>query len=333
MCQYKLPGGVETLKISTLAAIEEPTPACPYPNAKLLGQDNTEAILRSHIERLGGTVEYGTELRSFEQHSDRVVALLATKEGELDKTETVVCHWLVGSDGARGTVRKQLGLSFLGDTRYEEQTVIGLVEVQGLDAEHIHQWVGLPGSGYLLMTPTEKPGYFTIGLTGETDVEKLVADRDALIHAILKRIERQDLVFGQVEAVSSFRPNIRMVDTFGAGRVFVAGDAAHIHSPAGGQGLNSSAQDSFNLAWKLTLVEKGLASPSLLDTYTEECLPVIATMLQNITLFYVAMRATDQHGWWRPQDARRRLSLGLRWTSAQPGHSCLRVPTHRLWRR
>lgn len=121
----------------------------------LLGQYNSEGILRKHIERYGGTIEFGTELRSFTQHADSVEAVLAKKVGDAEKLETVTCHWLVGSDGARGMsffpmplepyaraedwskgiVRKQLGLSFLGETREEGQMIIGLVEVQGLGTE------------------------------------------------------------------------------------------------------------------------------------------------------------------------------------------------------
>lgn len=153
-CEYKLPGGTEVLRITEISPALEPTPSTPYvsptscyptsapadpsiykPNSRLLGQYNTEAILRSHIERLGGKVEYGTELRSFEQHPDRVDAVLVTKDGDTEKTETVAAHYLAGADGARGIVRKQLGLSFLGETRVEGQILLGLVEVKGLGTE------------------------------------------------------------------------------------------------------------------------------------------------------------------------------------------------------
>ena len=176
-CDYKLPGGTEVLRIGRfgLAHLNNPedvTPARPHVrpfpaiyivaylssiaqvHGVLLGQYNTEAILRKHIERLGGTVEYGTELRGLKQHSDFVEAELVTKVGDgTEKVETVTSHWLVGSDGGRsmrplvfcmplerlqsaqGAVRKQLGLSFLGETREEGQLVLGLVEVKGLGTE------------------------------------------------------------------------------------------------------------------------------------------------------------------------------------------------------
>ncbi|KAH9843686.1 monooxygenase [Rhodofomes roseus] len=312
--QYK-PGGVETLKITTIAPIEDPTPSTPYMNAKMLGQYNTEAILRSHIERLGGSVEYGTELRSFVQYHDRVEALLATKNGEAEKTETVVTHWLVGSDGGRSAVRKQLNLSFVGETRTEGQwkAVLGLVETQGLGTDYWHQWGDINTAG-LAMMPTERPGWFSFMFKAAADEDKLLVNRNALVEALYKQVERKDLVFGQVEALSLYRPNVCMVDKFSEGRVFIAGDAAHIHSPAGGQGLNSGTQDSFNLAWKLSLIEKGLASPSLLATYTEERLPVIAAMLQKSTKLFNAMQKNAEEGWKRGGDLRM-LGINYRWSS------------------
>ncbi|KZT68267.1 monooxygenase [Daedalea quercina L-15889] len=313
LLEYKMPGGKEVLRIAELAPIEPTTPTTPYPNAKLLGQYNTEAILRSHIERLGGTVEYGTELHSFEQHPDRVDATLVTKIGDTEKTETVACHYLVGSDGAKGVVRRQLGLSFLGETRVEGWALIGLVQVQGLGTDHFYQW-GAVAEGGLIVMPTERPSYFSFIFTGHLDPSTLLADEDALRQALYKRIERDDLVFGEFEAVSLYRPNIRMVDKFGEGRIFVAGDAAHVHSPAGGQGLNSSVQDAFNLAWKLVLVERGLAAPSLLATYTEERLPVIAAMLQKSTVLLDAMQKADTAGWKRGGDLRQ-LGVNYRWSS------------------
>jgi len=109
----------------------------------------------------------------------------------------------------------------------------------------------------------------------------LVSDKEALF-SIVKEALNAPVEILELVWISEFRPNIRMVDKFGKGRVFVAGDAAHVHSPTGGQGLSSGVQDAFNLAWKITLVSKGITPSSLLDTYTTERLPVIANML-NIT--------------------------------------------------
>ncbi|KZT65328.1 monooxygenase [Daedalea quercina L-15889] len=313
-CEYKLPGGIEMLSVSEVAPTEVPTPSIPYANVMLLGQYNTEAILRSHIERLGGTVEYGTELRRFENYSDRVEATLVRRDGESEETETVACHYLVGADGAKGVVRKQLGLSFLGETRTEGDVLLGLVEIQGLGTEYWHQWGDFTSSGVLLM-PTEKPSYFSFILVGGGSyTDNPIPEKEALRQILRQRTDRSDLVFGEFEAVSAYRPNIRMVSKFSGGRVFVAGDAAHVHSPAGGQGLNTSVQDAFNLAWKLMLVVKGLASPSLLTTYGEERLPVIDAMLRRSTVLYDAMRNSEESAWKRGGDLRQ-LGVNYRWSS------------------
>ncbi|KZT68269.1 hypothetical protein DAEQUDRAFT_728082 [Daedalea quercina L-15889] len=312
---YKLPGGKEVRRTIEMSPFELPTPTIPYPNAMLLGQYNSEAILRSHIERLGGKIESGTGLLGIEQHPDRVDATLVTKVGETEKTETVACHYLVGADGAKGIVRKQLGLSFIGETRLEGQALIGLIQVQGLDTDHYHQWGNSIWDNGLGLMPTERQPYFSFFFSSEkVDVRDLLTDTAGLREAIHNACERDDLVFGECEAVTLYRPNIRVVDRFGKGRVFVAGDAAHVHSPAGGQGLNSGVQDSFNLAWKLALVEKGLADPSLLETYTEERLPVIAAMLQKSTRLFDAMRKSKEEGWKRGGDLRQ-LGVNCRWSS------------------
>lgn len=279
---YKLPGGTQPLKTVHLAPPQSPTPSVPFPNGVHLGQYNTEAILRSHLGKLGCYVELGTELRSFEQYPDRVLAHLAKRHQDREEMETVVCHWLVGTDGARGVVRKQLGLSFLGETREDQHIVVGELEVQGLDFDHWHSW-GDMTTKMLMLRPTENPGSFYLLAGGDIDHAKTVADPAELRKFIRSASDRYDLIIGEIRWISEFRPNIRMVDKFGEGRVFVAGDAAHIHSPTGGQGLNSSVQDAFNLGWKIALVEKGYSAPSLLQTYTEERLPVIASMLQKTT--------------------------------------------------
>nr|AGK29863.1 FAD-binding protein [Volvariella volvacea] len=115
----------------------------------------------------------------------------------------------------------------------------------------------------------------------ELDHALVSSNRETFIEEFYSITNRKDIIFGELNWLSDYRPNIRMVDKFSAGRVFIAGDAAHCHSPTGGQGMNSSIQDSFNLGWKLALVHKG-AKGCLLDTYSQERLPVIAEML-NLT--------------------------------------------------
>ncbi|KAJ3875557.1 monooxygenase, partial [Lentinula edodes] len=231
--------------------------------------------------------EFHTELRSFEQYDDHVLANMMKKSPDgAEIPEEIKIPYLVGADGAHSTIRRALGLTFLGDTRDDVSSVIGDIEIKsGLNHNTWHFW----GEGSTKMqvyysNSQVDNNIFTMMVTGkELDHAKTASGRDELVKTITFVTERNDIEFGDLIWMSHYRPNIRMVNKFGEGRVFVAGDAAHVHSPAGGQGTNSGVQDSFNLGWKLALVLKGLSPPSLLDTYTEERLPVIAAMLGKST--------------------------------------------------
>ncbi|KAH7925920.1 hypothetical protein BV22DRAFT_1033415 [Leucogyrophana mollusca] len=285
---YK-PGTVEPLKSFPMSPYTEPTPAIPIFNPKVIGQQTLEAILRSHLEKFGVFVEVGTELRSFEQNSDGVIAKVAKQQGSEEVLETIEASWLIGTDGARGVTRKQLGLTFLGETRDELRLLTGDIRLRGkgIDRVHWHRFETVEGQVErgVMLRPTEEVGEdgFQFFLVWQGfDFSKLVTDKEALYQAIREVIDTE-IEFKELVWVSEFRPSIRMVNKFGEGRVFVAGDAAHVHSPTGGQGLNSSVQDAFNLSWKIALVQKGLSPASLLSTYTTERLPVIAEMLELTT--------------------------------------------------
>ncbi|KAJ6544653.1 hypothetical protein DFH09DRAFT_1249316 [Mycena vulgaris] len=231
-----------------LLKYQEPTPDVPYSNGAALSQDRHEEILRAHLAKLCCMVELGTELRSFEQPTDG-----------MQSEETANFGWLVGTDGAHSVVRKQLGLSFLGETRTEFTVALGdIVIEEGLD----------------LSVARKEFGFIYKGHVGDE-----LLTRDEFVEEFYTLTGRRDIKFGEATWLTKYTANIRMVDTMRQGRAFVAGDAAHCHSPAGGQGLNSSVQDAANLGWKLALVHKGLAPTSLLDTYSEERLRVITHML------------------------------------------------------
>ncbi|KAF9562654.1 hypothetical protein CPC08DRAFT_761319 [Agrocybe pediades] len=286
-CMYKLPEGVEVIKEFTGAPILNPTPARPYLNARLLGQDNLDKILRAELQKCGVEVEIGAELQAIEQHKDHVDVKIL-KHDLLNSSASPILEessfkWLIGADGARGVVRKQLGLSFLGETT-TQSAMIGDIMVEGLDQKKWHLW-GDFGKTMTSLRATETPGLFNFFITVK-DVEQLkkLGTTENDIKKLLSETtgKREDIKWGKVICAGPYTINIRMVDRFKMGRCFIAGDAGHIHSPTGGQGMNSGIQDSFNLGWKLALVLKGLAPESLLDTYNEERLPVIAEML-NMT--------------------------------------------------
>ncbi|KAJ7180600.1 FAD binding domain-containing protein [Mycena filopes] len=283
---YQMPGGVEIESEFEMWPAIESTPQRPFPNVVMLGQDHLEQMLRTELKRLGCATEWGTSLVSFEQPEggDYVRAQISRPEGDGHVTESATFDYLVGTDGARGIVRKALGLTFLGETSNAANLVVGDVMVHGLDSKGWHMW-GEVGASWLSLRPTEVPFMYSFLLSGsEIDHPYIVEHPEALAPIFVEYTGgRKDLVFGDVVWMSHYRPSIRMVDKFAVGRVFVAGDSAHVHSITGGQGMNTGIQDSFNLAWKLALVQRGIAPESLLQTYSEERAPVVAAMLNQIT--------------------------------------------------
>ncbi|KAJ3993039.1 FAD binding domain-containing protein [Lentinula boryana] len=268
------------------------SPARPLVETRFLGQNRHEQLLREHIlAEYGVQVELGTELQSFEQHPDHVVARLAKIVDSNPVEETVSVNWLVGADGARSVVRKQLGLSFLGESP-EMEAVTGDIHVIGEtlkqdQGDGLLVWIRPDDTPAGFMRPCLVPGknLFQFIILGNKDLDlvKISSSREEMIKAFHEITGKRDIEFGELVWMGLWKPNIRMVDSFGNGRVFVVGDAAHVHSPTGGQGMNSGVQDSFNLAWKLALVEKGAAPVSILKSYSDERTPVIASMLNMTT--------------------------------------------------
>ncbi|KAL1695604.1 FAD binding domain-containing protein [Schizophyllum commune] len=298
---YKMPGGVEVAKEIIPTTLKDPLPDKPWPNARSMGQDRLEAILARRLAEQGRPVEHGVELQSFAQDDDKVSVQLKKADGSVEHVDVEI---LVGCDGAHSAVRKGLGLSFLGETMEEDWMIAGDIYVKGLSSGYWHEHQLTEYSFFNLRT-ADDPGLFAIVVGGpkarERSLdprEKPLDTRDGLVEAFYKTTGRTDIEFGELKHASWWRPNIRMVDKFSEGRVFIAGGehAAHTHSPAGGQGLNSSVQDGFNLAWKIALVHKKLAPPTLLATYTSERLPVIAAMLQKTTALFSKTLALFKQG-------------------------------------
>ncbi|KAL0953959.1 hypothetical protein HGRIS_005120 [Hohenbuehelia grisea] len=251
--------------------------ATPIVDAVFIGQDTQTKLLRTRLAEHGVNVEVGTELRFFEQHAEQVnVRLVKTVNGE-DRTEDTRFLYVVGADGARSAVRKELGLTFLGETRAKDDMVVGDIYLEKgvMDTKALHIWGG-GGAEMLMLRPTEHDQKYSFGLAGPLlDRDAIESDREELVKALTRITGRSDV-------------------NFSSGRVFVAGDAAHIHSPAGGQGMNSGCLDAFNLGWKLALVIKGLAKDNLLESYNNERLPVIAAMLQITTKMHSKMFTDHQ---------------------------------------
>ncbi|MCX5388563.1 FAD-dependent monooxygenase [Streptomyces sp. NBC_00094] len=278
-------------------------PEVPYGFAAL-PQYATERLLEEYVAGLGVAVERGTELVSFSQDQHGVTAVLRTADGT---EEEVRARYLVGCDGAHSVVRKQLGLTFEGGAFPEEYMLADVVADWDLpygygvrsshladdgSADDVLVCIPLPGAGRYRMSMRVPPELATqhaappaappAGRTGGGQDDGVAhglasggrAPRLSDIQTVVDRLAPRPAVLSRMRWSSVFRISHRIVDRYGYGRVFVAGDAAHIHPPTGAQGMNTGIQDACNLAWKLALVVRGEARPDLLGTYDAERRPV-----------------------------------------------------------
>jgi 2-polyprenyl-6-methoxyphenol hydroxylase-like FAD-dependent oxidoreductase len=235
-----------------------------FPYALIYPQDAHERLLIERLDELGVTVERRTELLRFDQHPEGVRAVLKRPDGS---EEICQAAYLAGCDGASSTVREALGTGFPGGT-YSGLFYVADVDAAGPVAEgEVH--VDLEESDFVAVFPLKGRG--GLRLVGVISREP---DRDLgelTFEDISKRaIENLKLTIAQVNWFSTYRVHHRVATRFRDGRVFLLGDAAHIHSPVGGQGMNTGIGDAVNLAWKLGAVLHGAARASLLDTYELE---------------------------------------------------------------
>ncbi|MFJ5049827.1 FAD-dependent oxidoreductase [Streptomyces sp. NPDC088719] len=240
-----------------------------YPYTLIAGQKDTEAVLRLAVARLGVQIEWGTRLASFEQDEERVLLRLE-REG---RTEVVETSWLVGCDGGHSTVRKQLGLELIGESSERWMLADASVDTD-LPPDTIY-WAHTGGQA-LMMVPYAREGRWRLLDTApaEDAADITAAETARRLGAKLSAGLGRTVRVGEPEWTSVFTFQQRMVERMQQGRVFVAGDAAHVHSPASGQGMNTGVQEAYNLAWKLAQVEQGHAGRALLDSYSHERVPV-----------------------------------------------------------
>lgn len=266
-----------------MAQRDDPTPAEPYQIALMIPQFLTERVMRERLAELGHRVEFGRELVGFAQDQEGVTARLIGPAGE----EIVRSRYLVGADGGRSHVRGALGVDFPGKT-LDVRAMVADIALTGLDREAWHQFNDGDMERMVAICPLAGTDLFQIQapipLEGEVDlsaqgIERMIAERTA----------RSDVKVHAVTWASAYSMNARLADCYRVGRVLLVGDAAHIHPPTGGQGLNTSVQDAYNLSWKLAAVLGG-ASDRLLDSYESERRPVAESMLGLATGLLEAAR-------------------------------------------
>jgi 2-polyprenyl-6-methoxyphenol hydroxylase-like FAD-dependent oxidoreductase len=236
----------------------------PYPYPVIFPQDEHERLLIDRLSKAGIEVERSTELLGFETTTDHVVARLKKPDGNV---ETCRAAYIAGSDGAHSTVRKALNIGFAGGT-YEHIFYVADVEAMGsvMDGQ-LH--VGLDKSDFLALFPLKEDG--RVRLVGTVSDEALKRRETLTWDDINTRVmEWMPIKIARVNWFSTYRVHHRVAEHFGKDRAFLLGDAAHVHSPVGGQGMNTGIGDAVNLAWKLAWVLQGRADKSLLDSYEPE---------------------------------------------------------------
>ena len=248
-----------------------------YNYALMIAQSETERVLEECLAKRGVKVERSVSMESFTEKGAGIEAILRKADGS---SETVQADWLIGCDGAHSTTRHGLGFAFEGSTQ-DSDWYLADIHISGLEPQdHLH--IFWHRDGILAFFPITPGRWRVIGDLGPATGSGHHPDPTLEeIQAMVAHRGNPDLKLSDPIWLAAFRINERKVKDYSRGRVFLAGDAAHIHSPAGGQGMNTGMQDVFNLAWKLSLVITGAARPALLDSYSIERSAVGEMVLRN----------------------------------------------------
>jgi 2-polyprenyl-6-methoxyphenol hydroxylase-like FAD-dependent oxidoreductase len=248
----------------------------PFPFVLMLGQDDNERIMGAKLDGLGTSVQWNTELVRLEQAADQVSATLRRPDGTLRQ---ITALWVAGCDGSHSSVREQCAIEFAG-APYEHVFFVADTVASGdmvKDDLNVYLWK----QGFDLFFPLHgNDRWRIIGILPEN-----LRDRsDLTLNDVLPHIREAagaSLTVSACHWFSTYRIHHRCAVRFRERRCFLLGDAAHVHSPVGAQGMNTGLQDAYNLGWKLAMVVQGEAGAELLDSYEAERLPVARRLLQT----------------------------------------------------
>jgi 2-polyprenyl-6-methoxyphenol hydroxylase-like FAD-dependent oxidoreductase len=286
----------------------------PYPFVLMLGQDENEVMLGAQLRRHGIAIAWNTELIALDQHPEHVEAILKDPDGGLRRLRA---RWVAGCDGSRSPVRELSGIGFPG-APYEQTFFVADTEATGPMKPgelNIYLW----RDGFHLFFPMKGNDRWRV--IGILPVHFRERDDDLEFEELVPSIRQEagaDLTFKQCSWFSTYRIHHRAAERFRDRRCFLLGDAAHIHSPAGGQGMNTGLQDAYNLAWKLALVVQGRADPALLDSYEQERIPVATRLLETTDR---AFQLIVSRGWfaalWRTKILARIAATAMRFEAVR----------------
>jgi len=248
----------------------------PFPFILMLGQDDNERIMGARLEEFGVAVQWNTELMALEQSVDQAVATIRLPDGA---TRKVTARYVAGCDGSKSAVRELTGITFPGEP-YEHVFFVADTEATGAMVQeelNVYLW----RDGFHLFFPMRgKDRWRVIGILPE----RLRGRDDLTFEEVVPAIRDEagaNLTFKACDWFSTYRIHHRAASRFRDRRCFLLGDAAHVHSPMGAQGMNTGLQDAYNLAWKLALVVNNRADAALLDSYEAERMPVAQRLLRT----------------------------------------------------
>jgi 2-polyprenyl-6-methoxyphenol hydroxylase-like FAD-dependent oxidoreductase len=280
----------------------------PYPFLLILGQDDNERLLGEALQNQGMAVQWNTELVGLAQEADRAIAQVKQPDGTIRE---VTAGWVAGCDGARSAVRELNGIAFQG-APYEDVFFVADTQMTGPmvpDELNVYLW----RQGFHLFFPMRGTDHWRVvgivppALRGRDDLTL-----DEMIPSIRKEAGPA-LTFQSCSWFSTYRIHHRRAQRFRERRCFLLGDAAHIHSPVGAQGMNTGLQDAYNLGWKLALVVSGRASAALLDSYEEERIPVAQALLSTTDrAFSLVISGGTLAGLFRTRVAPKIMALAMR---------------------
>jgi 2-polyprenyl-6-methoxyphenol hydroxylase-like FAD-dependent oxidoreductase len=280
----------------------------PFPYMLILEQSKNEEILVARLEELGHQVRWGVQLQDLKTTKRNACAEVTTPEG----AASIEADWLVAADGAGSTVRKSMSLNFPGGT-YETLFYVADLQIEG-DIPHTEGSIFFAREGFALIFPMDGQRRFRLVGIAPTRLAGEKAKPDAFNEEI-KKILVRDVKLGEPNWFSVYPVHHRSIEQFRVGRVLLAGDAAHVHSPAGGQGMNTGLIDAQNLGWKLALVSNGRADARLLDSYHAERYPFAQRLLHTTDQAFAAATSSKPVGaWFRTNVVPSLMGLVLRTT-------------------
>src|SRR6266498_1915644 len=264
-----------------------------FPYLLIHEQSKTEPLLIDFLQQHGHDVEWRTELVSFRQSDRGISATLKHHDGE----ETIETDWLIGSDGAGSLVRKMLDIRFGGETYKESLFVLDCkINWPFKDDEAA---IALSKDAFGLFFPMTDGRCRVSGIVSEEYADKDTISFDEVNRDFAENL-KMDVTLSDPQWISLYHTHHRYVAQFSKDRCFLAGDAAHVHSPAGAQGMNTGLQDAYNLAWKLAFVIRGQAKKRILETYHEERLPIARKLVRTTDrLFGITVSQNPLIVFWR----------------------------------